>query len=406
MNPYLNVSGLDAATCAGLLGYSPRLFQEWAAGQQLIPPSIASHIASVLGVDANDLMAPPKQPVSVDEIEPAIWFKLRSENLGPADKELVFLVRQLGTFYEELERVRSQGGASGWQLAFLQVRQQINTQAPPREQGREAAQVLRSRMGWNTGRTGIGEIIRGSLRNLGILIVESPIRASKIEGCAFHVGDSQRPCIFVNNHGTTWFRRNAVILHELAHLIFDLPSEGASLDVYNHSPENEISELRAEAFAQEAAAPKEVLAHVAQKHGISWTAPFKVDDLATLVADTHVEPRLIVRAAIESGLLASTQKDVLLGLQIWDRLKQLSEHALSTKEYLEFVGQEESEPWNLRRNTTIPSRTLRLPVTYVKNVLEACEEGIISISRAARLLMIDEHVFLERFKMDHLLGAE
>ena len=199
------------------------------------------------------------------EIEPAIWFKLRSQGLGSADRELVFLVRQLGTFYEELEQVRSQGGSLGWKLAFEQVRLQINAQAPPREQGRLAAQVFRSLLGWNTGRSGIGEILRGSLRNLGILIVESPIKASKIEGCAFPVGALQRPCIFANNHGTTWFRRNAVILHELAHLIFDFPSEGAALDVFGTGPKNEISELRAEAFAQEAAIPKEVLAHVAQK---------------------------------------------------------------------------------------------------------------------------------------------
>lgn len=406
MNPYLKVSGLEVSTCAGLLGYSPRLFQEWAVGQRAIPPSVAAHIASILGVSADDLLSPPRQPVDETEIEPAIWFKLRSQGLGPADRELVFLVRQLGTFYEELEQIRSQGGSSSWKLAFEHVRLAINAQAPPREQGRLAAQFFRRLREWNKGRSGIGEILRGSLRNLGILIVESPIADSKIEGCAFPVGISQRPCIFANTHGTTWFRRNAVILHELAHLIFDLPSEGAALDIYEPVPaRDEISEMRAEAFAQEAAVPKEVLVHVAQRHGISWSSPFTANDLAVMIAETHVEPRLIVKAAIEGALLEPRQKESLLLLQTADRLKGLSDHALSTAEYLAKVG-EEAELWSAKRNTTIPSRTLRLPVNYIKNVVEACEESLISVGRAAQLLMISEEQLSERFGVGQPVQAE
>jgi DNA-binding transcriptional regulator YdaS (Cro superfamily) len=113
MNPYLEVSGLDATTCAELLGYSPRLFQEWAAGQRPIPPSIAAHISSVLGVEASDLLTPTRKPLDEAAIEPAIWFKVRSQGLGSADRELVLLVRQLGAFYEELEQIRSEALRAG-----------------------------------------------------------------------------------------------------------------------------------------------------------------------------------------------------------------------------------------------------------------------------------------------------
>ncbi len=58
MNPYLKVSELDIPTCAGLLGYSRACSQEWAAEQQPFPPSAAAHIASVLGVNADDLFNP------------------------------------------------------------------------------------------------------------------------------------------------------------------------------------------------------------------------------------------------------------------------------------------------------------------------------------------------------------
>lgn len=406
MNPYLKVSGLDAATCAGLLGYSPRLFQEWAAGQRPIPPSIAAHISSVLGVAASDLLSPSRKPLDETTIEPAVWFKLRSQGLGSADRELVLLVRQLGTFYEELEQIRSEA-SSGWQVVFEQVRREINVQAPPREQGRVAAQAFRRLRGWNKGRSGIGEILRGSLRSLGVLIVESPIADSRIEGCAFPVGAGQRPCIFANTHSTTWFRRNAIVLHELAHLIFDLGSEGAALDIFDSpsSSRDEMKERRAEAFAQEAAVPQEVLAHIAQGHGISWKSPLSADHLASIVAEVHVEPRLIVKAAVEYGFLDQGQGDSLLQLPIGDRLKAISDHALSTKEFLSMVGRDAAD-WSAKRNTTIPSRKLMLPVNYVKNVVEACREGLISIGRAARLLMISEDAFVGRFDMTWLLDEE
>jgi hypothetical protein len=176
--------------------------------------------------------------------------------------------------------------------------------------------------------------------------------------------------------------------------------------VYEPGPKNDISELRAEAFAQEAAVPREVLAHIAQKHGIAWDRPFSATDLATVMADTQVEARLIARSATDCGLLAHDLRDHLLSLQVWDSLKALSVHALSTREYLEHVGLAESESWNIKRSTTIPSRTLRLPVGYVKGVIEALEENLISIGRAAQLLMIGEEDLAERFDVRHLVDEE
>jgi Zn-dependent peptidase ImmA (M78 family) len=388
-----------------LLGYSPRLFQEWAAGQRPIPPSIAAHISSVLGVEAVHLLAPPRKPLDEAAIEPAIWFKVRSQGLGLADRELVLLVRQLGTFYEELEHIRSEGSSS-WKWLFEQVRQDINVQAPPREQGRLAAQTFRRLREWNKGRSGIGEILRGSLRSMGVLVVESPIADSKIEGCAFPVGHQGRPCIFANTHNTTWFRRNAVILHELAHLIFDLGSEGAALDTFDSPPsKDELSERRAEAFAQEAAVPREVLTHIAQGHGISWKSPLTPDDLAIMMAKTHVELRLIIRAAVEYELIEAQQVESLQQLPIGDRLKGISDHALSTKEYLAKVGRA-AEDWIAKRSTTVPSRKLMLPVNFVNSVVEACREGLVSVGRAAQLLMVSEEVFVERFDMAQLLDEE
>jgi Zn-dependent peptidase ImmA (M78 family)/DNA-binding transcriptional regulator YdaS (Cro superfamily) len=399
LNPYLRVSGLDTTTCAKLLGYSPRLFHEWAVGQRPMPPSAAAHIASVLGVNADDLLKAPHQPVDVADIEPAVWFKLRSQNLGNPDRELVLLIRQLGTFYEELEQVRSEG-SSGGELLLARIREKVNPQSSPTEQGRAAAQAFRRLTDLQWGKIGIGELLRRILRNHGILVVESPIRGSLIEGCAFLVGSSQRPCIFANIHNTTWFRRNAIILHELAHVVFDVASEGAALDVVRGESQA-MTERRAEAFAEEAAIPREALHHIAQRNGVVWSDGLTSVQLATLVAELHVEAKLVLRAAVDYGFISAEQEESAGQLAIHEHLKKLSSHALSTAEYLADLEKrgESGEAWSVgKRSTTRFPRSLRLPVGYIVAVLQAFGDKLISSGRAARLLMIDEDTFAQRFQ--------
>lgn len=75
-------------------------------------------------------------------------------------------------------------------------------------------------------------MFRGNLRNKGILVIESSAQDSILEGCSFYVGPSgaERPCVFANSYRTTWFRRNRILMHELAHAIFDVESDIATLD--------------------------------------------------------------------------------------------------------------------------------------------------------------------------------
>ena len=124
-----------------------------------------------------------------------------------------------------------------------------------------------------------------------------------------------------------------------------------------------------------------------------------------LMAESHVEVRLIVKAAIENGLLEKSQGENIMQAPIHERLKELSDHALSTREYLAKVGKASGD-WISKRTTTVPSRKLMLPVSYVNSVVEACREGLISLGRAARLLMISEDVLVERFNMTWLLDEE
>jgi Zn-dependent peptidase ImmA (M78 family) len=269
-------------------------------------------------------------------------------------------------------------------------------QAPLREQGKEAARIFRQSTSLAHGAKGSGEILRGVLRALGVLVVETPIQESRIEGCSFPVGaaSAPRPCVFANTHHTTWYRRNILLMHEIGHSIFE-PFTGASLDFVEGIPSENVIEARAQAFAQEALIPKGVLFHVAQSHGIKWNA-LNADSLAKLVADTHVELKVLVDAAVDSGYVSVEQGADLKCIDIASRLRELSDHALSTEEYLNKMGVERID-WIGKRTTTSGPRPIRLPVGYVNMVVEAYRNRQISPGKAAEYLMIDESEFLERF---------
>lgn len=405
MNRVLTTTGLDSETCAGLLGVNPQIFREWMNGSRRIPSSVLRHLSEILGIPEAALLSEPRKGSSEADVTPAIWYKLRGEELAAADREWVLLVRRLGTFIHELEEVTKKRSTE-WQVLFETIRRQTDLQAPPRVQGREAARIFRESRGLNAQRTGVGEVFRGNLRAAGILVVESPLADSRIEGCSFYVGfrNAQRPCVFANTHGTTWFRRNEVLLHEVAHAIFDAPSAGASLDFSSpvtseHGSQMDVSEERARAFAQEAIAPAEVLTAVSASLGTDW-GRIDGDDIAKLVAAIHVEKNTLASAALEAGLLANDKAAEFVQTDIADRLRRESDHALPLWDYLAKVGREKAEELIDHRLTTIPRRRLRLPAHYVQTVFQAETEGLITVGRAAELLMIEPQEYRSRFHAD------
>jgi Zn-dependent peptidase ImmA (M78 family) len=236
---------------------------------------------------------------------------------------------------------------------------------------------------------------------MGVLLIETPIPESQLEGCSFYIGSpaNERPCIFANIHNTTWFRRNVVLMHEVGHAIFDSESSGASLDFGGPEDESDFSEHRSQAFALEALIPIEVLRHTAQSHGIRWEA-IQAQELARLVADTGVEQKTIITAAEEAELIDSELAARYRSMDIGSILRMLTDRALSTQEYIQKVGPTAAGNWVGKRTTTIPSRKLRLPSSWIRSVLQACSDNEISKGKAAEYLMIDEDSFEERFGSD------
>ena len=399
----LNDAHLTPDACASLLGVSSRLFKAWVDGKRDLPGYIVPELASVLGVSQTALATG-----SVREA-PAIWFKFReSDKLTSADRELVLLIRRLGFYAHQLDTVTS-GLNNKWQLLFKLIDEQLkpNRQASPSIQGREAAKAFRDQLGLgfprkSAGVKGNGDLIRPILRHFGVLVIEAPIPESKIEGCSFYVGgpDEQRPCLFVNTYKQDWFRRNHVLMHELGHAFFDIDREAASIDFREDAGEGDVKEMRAEAFAAESLIPKEMLRHLQSMLGIHWES-LTAFDLASLVAYSQVELRFLLRAAREHGFIDAEAAEIYQDQTIANELKQLTQRALNTMEYGQTAGVD--MPSVALRMTTIPSRPLRLPVSYIAQVISAVQDGVISESKAAEFLMIDEATFAARF--EGVLGA-
>lgn len=390
-------------TCAGLIGVDRQTFGKWLRGEQPIPETFARMLATMLGVACEALQPSSGTAGTAGDLTPAIWFKLRDPRLAERDREYVALIRQLAYYVDQLEQA-SGSPSRVWERVFEMVRHETDGQAPPREQGRQAARLLRAERGLGHGATGIGTVIRGHLRTMGVLVVETPLRGSKMEGCSFYVrsvgATAPRPCIFANTHSSTWFRRNSVLLHELAHDIFDAPSAGASVDYKNDSHDvgceggDDLSEQRAEAFAQEMLVPREVLKTVATRLAVRWDDVRPVD-MAQLVAETHAEQRLVVRAAADAGFLDAAGAEHCAKLDIAEELPRATERALGAIEF--FQRYPEKREWMEKRTTTLPAVPLRLPVGYVKSVVDAVNAGTITWSKGAELLMIDRHTYMQRF---------
>jgi Zn-dependent peptidase ImmA (M78 family) len=394
----IEATKLDPAFCAELAGVTPDDFQEWLIGSRPIPRFVIPELSAILGVAERTVFQTAGLKGNIGgsgSLAPAIWYKLRDKKLTDQDREMVALVRKLGFYLNQLADVRGEK-VRRFEPLFRAIREKVDRTAPPAVQGRIAAQEFRSMADLQSGQKGIGEWIRPTLRRLGILVVESPLK-SAVEGCAFGVGNesSSSPCLFANSYRSKWFRRNAVLMHELAHAIFDLDSEQVSID-YKDEQTDELKELLAQTFAQECLAPRSVLVQIANRFGLHWDA-LSAGDVARLMAESHAEQSLVLTAAYEAGLLSSEEMIRCKQLECDSALREVSEHALTTREYLQKLASDSPKWIAENRNTSVGRRSLRLPSLYVSLVLESLSDGQISEGKAAEMLMMDRETLRGRF---------
>lgn len=394
--------GLDA--CADVLGVDRQLFQQWADSQREMPPSYATLLAVTLGVKPETLTSKARQSASPSvKTEPAaIWFKFRGDDFTTAERESILAIRRLGHNANELEQATLGQPNKAWDVIFKTIMSQVDLQASPRDQGHAAAKYFCELNQFGHAGRGSSEILRDRLRSKGILLIESPIPNSQLEGCSFYVGDSsaQRPCLFVNTYKTTWFRRNVVIMHELGHALFDQTS-GGQIDIASDASEllsrgQSLVEARADAFARETLLPHKLLQSLLHRNGLNPLS-LTPNELAVLVAESGVEKKTVIQVLFEYSLIDEALAGQYLSYDIAEELRTLTDHALNTFEYIQKIGTHAASAWTGKRLTTLAKTNLLLPVPYIKAALEAVRNFSISISRASELLMIDEETFLGRF---------
>ena len=137
-------AGLNSKLCADLLGLDHKLFHDWLAGKRPIPSYVVPELAAVLGVPPDTILeSSPSSPASMENA-PAIWFKFRAgDKLIESDREIVVVIRRLGHYIDQLEDLTKNRSLS-WQLLFELIRKEVDKQASPVEQGKIAAQILRT----------------------------------------------------------------------------------------------------------------------------------------------------------------------------------------------------------------------------------------------------------------------
>jgi len=380
---------VDRSFWADVIGCSERQLNDWWSGRRALPTSVAEVLSKAVGVPAEILAGRQKTPIVPEDVLPPLWLKARESSLGETEYRSIASARLLAAHCEELLTLMEPAESSP-RLLINEIREAVDPQQPARKQGSAAASAFLRLSTLEKGATGIGEVIRAFLRARGALVLETPINSVRLEGFCVPVGsDSKvRPCIVVNSYRTTWFRRNYVILHELAHAVFDLEAENGVFDVaggLRESPAN-ISEQRADAFAMHALVPYRLLRAI-QNRGIRLA---KLDEhgLADLVAQTHAEQRLLIRAALEYGLITAEDADRLAGLRIARALRARTYHARGLADVpREQLIYPEILAWR-DRLTSFPVKGLRLPIPFVRLVLQAFGEQKVTRKRAAELLMI------------------
>jgi len=396
LSEIIDRTNLSEEFCATLVGASKDHFREWLSGQRPVPRYLVPEVISVFGGTKEQLRSKLSLPNTGNA---GIWFKLRRDNkCNTSDLEMIGIVRKLCFRVGQFFALRGQP-SDEYVPAFERARSASTSGSTPEQQGRIAAQIIRREFGWDNGKEGIGEILRSNLRLKGLVVVESAFNEALVEGCSFLTDGpvSQMACLFVNVYKITWFRRNAVLLHELCHSIFDLGVESVSVD-YKAEGNDAAAELRAEAFARECLVPLTVLVHFQNQIGFHWKS-LTPRILAQLIAVCHAPQQMILKVALESELIGSIDFVRYSQFECNSLLIEFTTHGMTTEEYEATLSEEDKKKIHVNRTIRFGKRKLLLPVNYLASVIEALNDESITLAKAAELTLMDQYDFRSRFSV-------
>ena len=106
---------------------------------------------------------------------------------------------------------------------------------------------------------------------------------------------------------------------------------------------------------------------------------------------------MVLKAAFEADLIDAEQLSRYSAYECATEVRRLTDHALTTRDYLKKYALENPKWMAENRTATVGARAIRLPSLYVQQVLDAFHSDEISGGKAAEMLMMEEETFLERF---------
>ena len=235
--------------------------------------------------------------------------------------------------------------------------------------GEQAAFELRRRLGYSPNQVPVN--IYSDFRSIGIHIFRRRLENSKISGiCIKHPVAGK--CVLVNFNEDV-YRQRFTVAHEVGHSILD-DDQDVVVSYVKWNAKN-LSEIRANTFASSFLLPAEFLKQIPKPHSwnqekaLEWAEKLKVSTMAlanTLkglnLINTGTE-RLIKSVRVPSRLKYDPEFPPNLPLKAKERKKKLIECGLSDQ--------------------------------YVRLCLDAYRNNIISSSRMAEMLLVDEPELLE-----------
>lgn len=231
-----------------------------------------------------------------------------------------------------------------------------------KKQGEQAALVLRKYLGFGPAEVPL-DLFR-EMHRLGLHVFRRKLDNSNVSGLFLRHPVARR-CVLVN-YSEDVFRQRFTVAHEVGHSILDDDSDDVIVSFEKRDRSN-LVEVRANAFAGTFLVPPELLAHHRQIH---WTAQTVVEFSKKLC----VNPEVLVIALRRERMIDDASANLFQQLKV----------PMHEKRDPEF-------PDSLSPSATSRKRELLergLSTYYATLCFDAFEQGVITASRAAELLLV------------------
>jgi len=224
--------------------------------------------------------------------------------------------------------------------------------------------------------------IYSDFRRAGFIIYRRRLESSKLSGvCIDYPGIGK---ILLVNYDDDIFRQRFTVAHEIGHAIFDNEEGDIELSYNGKWDKSDLREIRANTFAANFLVPKELLSTIPDNK--KWNG----DKLIEWALKAKINTKSLVIALKNNGLISNMDASVLERYKVPENLKIDPE----------LVGM---SPETTKRLTLLFERGLTYQ--YLNKCIKAQRENLISLTRMAEMLLLNQSEICELNKV-FKLGIE